>query len=124
MEDKKLSTIDRLQGADPRYIYLLFVLIVGGLMAFPVNIPTPVTQPTIDAYNYIKTIEPGSKVLFCQTYPAGAKAEQLPQATVLAKALIDQGCILIGKSNDLIIAILGILKAGGAYLPIDIVAFV
>ena len=98
MGEKELSTIEKLERIDPRYLYLVFFLIVGGLMAFPVNIPTPVTQTSIDALDYIQSLEPGSKVLFCQTYPAGAKAEQLPQATVLARALIDQGCVLIGMS--------------------------
>jgi hypothetical protein len=98
MGETNQSTVNRMQNIDPRYIYLIFIIIVMALMAFPVNIPTPVTQATIDAHEYIKSMAPGSKVLFCQTYPAGAKAEQLPQATVLAKALIDQGCVLIGMS--------------------------
>lgn len=98
MTETQPSIIDKLQNVDARYIYLLFLIIVGTLMAFPVGIPTPVTQATLDAYAYIQSLEPGTVVLFAQTYPAGAKAEQLPQATVLARALIDQGCILIGMS--------------------------
>jgi hypothetical protein len=47
---------------------------------------------------YIDNMEPGSVVLFAQTYPAGAKAEQLPQATVLAKYLLDNDMKLIGMS--------------------------
>jgi hypothetical protein len=98
MTEEPTGMLDKLIRIDPRYIYFIFFLIVGGLIAVPIGIPTPVTQATIDCYEYIKNLEPGSKVLFCQTYPAGAKAEQLPQATVLSKALIDQGCILIGMS--------------------------
>jgi hypothetical protein len=43
-------------------------------------------------------MEPGSVILFAQTYPAGAKAEQLPQATVLAKYLFENDMKLIGMS--------------------------
>jgi hypothetical protein len=98
MTQNERGLTDRLQNIDPRYLYLIFFILVMGLIAFPINVPTPVTDVTIEMKEYIDNMEPGSVVLFAQTYPAGAKAEQLPQATVLAKYLLDNDMKLIGMS--------------------------
>lgn len=66
------SFIDRIENINPQIIYILLFILVAYPLLRPFGLPVPITQYTLDVYNEIENLPPGSVVYFSPNYgPAG-----------------------------------------------------
>ncbi len=71
--------------SDPRFIYLLLVLVIAVPVLTHSVLPVPVTDTTRAVYDFIETLPPNSLVVLSFDYSTSNVPELQPQATILAQ---------------------------------------
>ncbi|MCS7364087.1 MAG: hypothetical protein NDF54_01445 [archaeon GB-1867-035] len=66
-----MSIFQRLGRLDPRVFFTLLIFAVAIPIISPLGLPVPITQPVLDAYNYIENLPEGSVVLYSMSVAGG-----------------------------------------------------
>lgn len=68
---------------DPRIIYLVMILCISVPLIKPLGLPLSIVNTTVQAYEEVEKLQPGSKVLMSFDYSPGGAAELDPIARAL-----------------------------------------
>lgn len=78
-----MNIFEKLQNLDKRVFYLLMALAIAIPTISPLGIPVAVTPPVQKTYDFVQSLEPGSKVVIGFDYEPGDEIELSPQAKAL-----------------------------------------
>jgi len=105
MSEEKVETkslIDKALDLNPKVIFILLAIVLVVPTARPIGFPIAVSPYTMDLYNYIENLEPGSLVLFWNNMGWGWwPAEYRPATIALTQYLIDNDIKFISVSGGL-----------------------
>ncbi len=74
---------EKILKVDPRIIYLVMILCISVPLIKPLGLPLSIVETTVQAYEEVEKLEPGSKVLMSFDYSPGGAAELDPIARAL-----------------------------------------
>ncbi len=86
------SIYERLQELDPRYVYLLVIIVISLPLLRPIGIPLGmISGETLELYRYIDTLPPGSVILMIADQSPAAAAECQPGMLALFQHAVNKG---------------------------------
>ena len=96
MPETKKKLLDRLQEIDPKWIYLVQLIVISYPLLFPIGLPLgQISQETLGIYNAIDELPEGSIVFHAVNMGPAAAAECLPGLKAIVSHNLDRGHMMI-----------------------------
>jgi hypothetical protein len=96
---QKRTWQEHLQALDRRIIYLLIALAVVIPFFFPLGLPTNVTEPVRQVFDYVETLPPGSVVLISFDFGPSTMPEMYPMVRAVLRHCFVRDLVVIGVAN-------------------------
>jgi hypothetical protein len=94
-----MTFAEKVQGIDPRWIWLLAFLIVVAAVLAPVAVPLTVSSSTTGVVDWINGLPKGSVLLVGEEYDPGSAVELSPQLRAVATLAFRRGLKIVAVST-------------------------